>query len=194
MHIKTVLMKYIIFCIFFAFSGVLIAQENVHQPDGSIIPWKSSVRLSWNDFQCEEEPEVYARAMTGYKIDIFPLEVMVDEFGRIQGYEKLTVKAQFYKNHSWTSTQNVFLLEHEQLHFDIAELYARKIRKRFAELKSVEETRFSEYQENYSLLWSQCRNYQRLYDKETESGQNLKVNQEWNQRIFEELEELNTYE
>lgn len=186
-------MKYIYFFVFFIFSGILLAQNGFLQPIDSVIPWKSTARLTWDDFQGEKKFSKFASAATSYKIDIFPLEVMVDEKGNIQDYEKLTVRAQFYKRHSWTSTESIFLLEHEQLHFDIAELFARKIKKRFAELKSAKESRFSKYQENYSLIWNQCRKYQKQYDLETKHGQNLASNQKWEQLISLELKALEAF-
>lgn len=186
-------MKYFTLYLFFIFIGIISAQENYEHLGDSVISWKSSVHLSWNDFQGETESLDYAEAMTGYKINILPKNVIVDEQDRIQGYETLTVEARFYKKHSWTSTKSLTLLKHEQLHFDIAELYARKIRQNFEVLKLKKEARFSTYWENYSNLWKACRQFQKLYDIDTHHGAKIETNRVWGQRIERELEELKEY-
>lgn len=187
-------MKHLSLYFYFAFIGIITGQEiDPHNRD-TVISWKSSIHLTWNDFQGETEPIDYAEAMTGYKIDIIPENVMVDEQDRIQGYEKLSVEARFYKNYSWTSTGSQTLLKHEQLHFDIAELYARKIRRNFEAHKVIKEARFSIYWENYSSLWNACRQYQIKYDLETNHGAELEINKIWEQRIEQELEELKEFD
>jgi predicted secreted Zn-dependent protease len=39
------------------------------------------------------------------------------------------VKNYFDKDQSWMMVKNAYVLQHEQIHFNISELYARKIRK-----------------------------------------------------------------
>ena len=107
--------------------------------------------LSWSDFQGVVDPNTFGRAKTSYKIDIIPENVKVDEQDRIQGFEALTVDARFYKKQSWTTVpiNDTIVLGHEQIHFHIAEIFARKIRKKFINLQKNKEARFAVYSESY---------------------------------------------
>lgn len=160
----------------------------------SIISWSANNLIEWSDFKGEIDSTKFGNALTSYKIDIVPDNVMVDEDSNIQEIEKLTVIANFYKNHSWTTgTFDNNLLTHERLHFDIAELYARKIRVRFDSMKKKGEARFDVYLGNYKELWQECRLMQKQYDNETNHGVKLNKNKEWQKRIKTELDNLSSY-
>ena len=132
--------------------------------------------------------------MTVYKIEILPKTVLVDEQGRIQGYEKMDIATYFFKKKSWTVKKNAMeLLVHEQLHFDIAELFARKMRKEFYKLKKNKVDTFNAYQSVYTTLWKSCRMYQKQYDKETKHSRELVHNEEWAEKIYKELKLLEEY-
>ena len=179
----------IICSIVFIFSG-LGQDDSVNE---SIITWNANYKLKWSDFEGEVDPDKFGSAMTSHKIEILPQNVLVDEFDNIQGYENMTAKAQFFKNKSWTVTNSDLILNHEQVHFNIAELFARKIRKHFDKLKSNGDAAFSKYQNAYNLLWKECRKMQIRYDKETNHGQNQEFNSIWEKEIVRQLNELNDF-
>ncbi len=161
----------------------LFSQENKTSINDSIISWSKTNKLQWNDYKGTMNPNIFAYAVTSYKIDIIPENVKVDAQDHILNYQDLTVHANFYKNHSWTISADVDLLNHEQLHFDIAEIYARKIRQRFAELKSAKEKRFSTYWDEYNALYKACRVLQKQYDLETNHGAKKAENDAWLEKI-----------
>ncbi|MBL4662213.1 MAG: hypothetical protein JKY22_01305 [Flavobacteriaceae bacterium] len=130
----------------------------------TFITWSEDYQATWADFQGVVDNGYLLAAMTSYKIDLQPETVMVDENDQIQGYENLTVIANFYKKTSWHSTNSDHILKHERLHFDIAELFSRKIRKRFSELENRKQATFSVYQEVFTLFWKECRMMQKQYD------------------------------
>ncbi len=189
-------MKYYYLFICFFIVGSISSQSVKQNINDTIISWKSDYLLTWNDFQGEPGEFEFARVQTSYKIEIVPSNVLVDEEDNIQEYEKLTVEAQFFRKKSYTalSDYSASLLRHEQLHFDIAELFARKIRARFTELKAAKEAKFSLYWENYSTLWKECRKLQKEYDSTTNHGRELFVNKKWETTIKQELELLAEYE
>ncbi|MBX2827000.1 MAG: DUF922 domain-containing protein [Flavobacteriaceae bacterium] len=184
-------MKKIIVFVFLLSVNFSYGQEIL--PD-SVMVWNSAKKLMWSDFQGKVGEYDFGRASTSYKIVIVPETVLVDEEDRIQGYEKITAHAHFYKTTSWTSTQNYQVLVHERLHFDIAELFARKVRKRFSELKAKKEARFSVYYREYNDIWKECRSLQKQYDSDTDHGRNLEENREWSALIEEELKYYQGYE
>lgn len=176
-------------------SANLFAQKKSLKNGDTIISWKPMVKIAWSDFQGETNPATFGKAKTSYKIEIIPSNVRVDEEDRIQNYEDLTTEARFYKRQSWTtvSVNDTIVLDHEQLHFDIAELFARKIRKGFVELQKNKESRFSSYSQLYNLYWKACRKYQMDYDFETNHGRDLELNKKWSSKVKLELENLNKY-
>ena len=165
------------------------AQQKSIKSVDTTISWDKNIKLKWSDFQGEIDSNLFGKAKTSYKIDIIPEDVLVDEKGNIQGFEELTVEARFYKNYSWTSVPNddLVVLKHEQLHFDIAEFFAEKIRNKFLKLQKIKEARFSIYWENYSILWKECREFQKQFDFETDHGRNIESNKVWAKKIEEGL-------
>ena len=179
--------------IFLIFYSIITFGQQKNIANDSIIKWDSNSKLTWADFLGIEDENVFGYAMTSYKIEVIPSEVMVDENDKIQNYETLNVVANFYKYHSWSIKSDIELLNHEQLHFDIAEIFARKMRKCFQELQISKESKFSLYIECYNLLWKESREYQKLYDSETRHGLEKEINKQWSIKIKEELNIYNDY-
>ena len=98
----------------------------------AVICWQEGLKLRWRDFQAPHNltADTSAGAHTSAAIYIAGQE-------DAQGRPAYVVECFFVKKESWvrdsaSSGQNA-LLAHEQLHFDIAELFARKIRHRIAQ-------------------------------------------------------------
>jgi len=95
--------------------------------DYDVIPWSSSKQLSWKDFKGEPTNE-RAAAITASGITY--------RFSTTDTNDNLEIDfkviTHFYPNKSWynPSLVNAEILEHEQRHFDISEIFARKMRKR----------------------------------------------------------------
>lgn len=109
----------------------------------------------------------------------------------------LKVVAEFNPNESWTRYPKMerqeIALDHEKRHFDITEIYARKIR------KAITTGHFTSKQFNDSLdtlfkeLTSQHRAEQKKYDFETMHSMDTTQQQKWNKWIDKQLEELSDY-
>lgn len=147
------------------------------------IPWDKDRKLQWEDFQGKPNENKYAAALTSYKIEILPSKVIVDENNNIKNFNQLTVKANFYKNHSWAVEKNDYLLQHEQLHFDIAEVFAQKMRAEFKKLQANNIANFDTYYNVYKQLWAVCRQMQRTFDKESNHSINTEQNNLWVEKI-----------
>jgi len=154
----------------------------------STIEWSKDRKLTWFDFKAVPNEEVLAYALTSYKIEIQPIDVLVDTNNNVQNYELLTAVAIFYPSHSWVYKKNDYLLLHEQLHFDIAGLYAFKMRIEFEKLKKQKNANFDSYLEIYQELWTECRKRQQVYDRETSHGQHVEENNNWINKITTELD------
>ena len=169
------------------------SQESNNLSRDTIMPWLMSQKIEWKDFMGTLNPDVFAYALTSYKIDIIPDNVIVDSNDKIINYQDLMVVANFYKKQSWSISKDTNLLNHERLHFDIAELYARKIRKRFSELKEIKEQRYSVYWNEYSKLWKACRVFQKQYDLETNHGAKQPENDKWISKVNVLLKSLDKF-
>ncbi len=176
-----------IFCLFY--TSFLYCQ------DDAIIIWKASKKLTWDDFQGESDSVTIGQAKTTYRIRISPEEVKVDEYGRMLNYKQMTTTAEFLKNLSWSYAKfDTVVLKHEQLHFDIAELYARKIRHKFYENKLDKIADFNTYSNDYKRLWEECTALQRKFDKETNHGRNFEQNGVWKEFVVSEMRKLVKFE
>jgi hypothetical protein len=182
-----------IFWLFLFFTSVVFSQNAYLESPINTVIWNENYKLEWKDFKGVLDPNIFANALTTYKIEIIPENVLVDAEDNIQDYKNLTVVAKFIKDKSWSISKSDNLLAHEQLHFDIVELFSRKIRKKFNELKSENEQRFSIYASAYELLWQECRKYQKKYDSETESGILIDENNIWINKIKQEISDLDKY-
>lgn len=106
----------------------------------------------------------------------------------------LYVVAVFYKSKSYMKGDSQYILKHEQLHFDITELHARKLRQKISEkdfekVKSVSR----EIQRSFDEAIRDCEKEQSKYDKETNHSINAAKQKEWSEKIKQQLEELEKY-
>ena len=81
------------------------------------------------------------------------------------------------------------LLAHEQLHFDIAELAARRIRTRFEAMKGAcaEPDGSTGLQAYVGEVDRELQVEQRRYDEETDHGANAAAQEHWRRRIRQQL-------
>ena len=168
----------------FVFSKVL-SQEVVIEND-SLLLWQADRPLEWGDFKGIPKPVRFHNAAgTGpfIKYIYSTLEGRPPEF---------TFFTYFDKCRSWTVTNSSEILEHEQLHFDIAELYTRKIRKRFDSLVAEYVTNKDIYFQEKQKIDTEYHECQNKYDHEVLA--NYPKFLEWRKRIAKELEELKEYE
>jgi hypothetical protein len=150
-----------------------------------VIVWSEYRPLTWEDFQGKRSDDAAGDAGTVVQIKAKPYMVK-DEV-------KYDVSAVFVVNKSWADAQTNELLAHEQLHFDIAELYARKIRKVIAALSEVGEDDVKVYNRAIQKLLRESNEVDIQYDLETLHGAMLKRQAEWNKEIKGELKALEKF-
>ncbi len=151
------------------------------------IVWSEDFKLTWAHFQGnapEDEPEKSARLYVGLYIEESTL-------GR---FPEFIVFARIYPVKSWSrdTTSNILLM-HEKLHFDITELFARKIRKAVIELRDDKVFNVNEYDNVMQMKFAEFASFQDLYDKKTNHGTLILKQIEWNEKISKELDLLSDY-
>ena len=88
---------------------------------------------------------------------------------------------------------NLHILAHEQIHFDISELYARKLRKELKEHKNQLTLKRGYMSRVFNQIYGESENRQTLYDQETEGGQNEAQQALWKAIIEKELGDLERF-
>lgn len=151
-------------------------------------PWKAAEKLTWSDFKGKPDFNhpyaaiTYSGMSYGFSAEIVRGKVLVT-------YD---VKSFFVANKSWVKkwylNDNV-LLKHEQLHFDITELYARKFRQRLS-VKNFTENVKSEIKYIYKEISDEKVKAQKLYDVETDHSKNKIAQKKWQLKIESELQKL----
>src|SRR5437762_14185894 len=101
--------------VFFLFPILAVAQ------DSGSIEWSSEKKLSWSDYLAEPFQTSDAAAITSTAIGI-EYHVKNSRFG-------YSITCRFSKTRSWGRYKTEYILEHEQGHFDITEIYAGKLAK-----------------------------------------------------------------
>ncbi|MBI4929659.1 MAG: DUF922 domain-containing protein [Bacteroidetes bacterium] len=147
------------------------------------ILWSAGKKLKWDDFKCNPDTnEKYLSAST----------VSIEcNWNCADGKFKYEVRALFSKSRSWAKKegQKEYLLQHEQLHFNLTEVYARMLKKELGllanpcinqdKIKSI----IAELKEKHNQE-------QKKYDKETNHGDNKAAQKKWEENIKKRLNEL----
>ena len=108
----------------------------------------------------------------------------------VQVHLDFEVNAYFYPNESWYRPKlcNENTLAHEQLHFDITEIFARKMRDKLQRTSFSDDVK-AEVRKIYNDILKELQEYQERYDWETNFSRNREKQAEWNQKIAETLKE-----
>ena len=105
--------------VFFCFATLVSAQEK--------LAWNENRQLAWDDFQSKDIPISSKAAATTFCGISYLLNSSTKKFTARQ----VKIEAFFVPSKSWAHKDHKtdFVLMHEQSHFDIAELFARRFRK-----------------------------------------------------------------
>ena len=166
--------------LFFLFA--VLSTVQAQEEDG--VPWDPNHRLTWSDFRGipPESQRVAATTASGisysYRTQGAPGKYRLD-------YE---VNAYFYPEKSWYHAEicDSVILSHEQLHFDISELFARKMRKVLEERTFGRNVR-AEVRRIFTEINRELSEFQDRYDRETDFSRNREAQTEWNRRVAEML-------
>jgi hypothetical protein len=161
--------KFILLSLLILFFHGLATSYSVSEPS-SAIEW-SDRKLTWQDFQGLRGDESYGDAATAIHIKAEPY------------YKKrklyYSIRAWFIPTKSWYRYKSDELLAHEQLHFDLAELYARKARHKVAELQAQGEKDIDVYNSALQCILNESNDADYNYDLETLHGSLPKAQASW---------------
>ncbi len=155
------------------------------------ITWDASRKLTWLDFKAAPNFKSEAIALTASGIT-FGYSVKTSD-ARITDFST-TVEAEFYRNKSWylKGKADAYILRHEQLHFDITELYARKFRAQLSQL-GLSRTIKKQMDRLHEAIIVGLDETQKRYDAESEHSMNIEMQKHWEEFIAEELQALDLF-
>jgi hypothetical protein len=152
--------------------------------EDQVILWSPTKKLTWSDFKGRPSNISGAAAITASGISYsFSAQGTKDKMEL-----DFKVETHFYPNNSWYKPKlaNPIILGHEQLHFDISEVYARKFRQILAKTKFTGNAK-SEVKSIYRNILLELNDYQKQYDSETNFSRDTVQQLIWNKRIKKAL-------
>ena len=169
----------LIFILFFVSPQFMAAQDEE-------LPWSADKKLTWNDFKSTPDYSHPYAAITfsgmsyGFSADVVNGEVSVN----------YKVNCFFVANKSWVKRRykgDKELLKHEQLHFDITELYTRKFREELSKMTFTDNVK-AEIKAVYKRITKEKVSFQEKYDLETDHSKNEAAQKKWQLKINSELQ------
>ncbi|MDO6392067.1 DUF922 domain-containing protein [Pontibacter sp. BT731] len=155
--------------------------------DDRIITWSKSRKLTWQDFKGKVEKETTYTVINLKKqgeADAARSRIAISlSYGCENGKADHEVYTEFEQSNSWTipELQSPEVLAHEQLHFDIAELHARKLRTELAKLPNACDR--NSVATLYYSLDAAFVEMTKQYDVETSHGTNKQQQAEWHRKV-----------
>ncbi len=154
-----------------------------------VIYWSEEHPLTWEDFAGDPKYNYRNR-----DIAALTSSGIVHYRGCQDGKITFKVRAYFEVKESWVKevARTNYHLAHEQLHFDVTELHARKLRKLLEEqnFRCGEEEQFERYIKQYLHNWEVT---QQVYDFSTHHSVNKEEQKNWHHKIAFELSLLDDY-
>jgi len=163
------------------------SQTDAERPAGGV-PW-SPKQLTWNDYRGRQPPGAAEAAVTATSLE-WGFQCVGDAFA-------FHVLAAFYPDRSWVNPMifsvlesNLRTLRHEQLHFDITEVYARRMRQTYATLDRPCARTEDELTALGERSLKDEADAQKRYDRETANGRDNQGQSRWERQIGETLRSL----
>jgi hypothetical protein len=154
--------------------------------DEATLPWMNKRRLTWDDFKCDPVRNTEAVALTSTSLGI-SYKIKGNQF-------QYDVACSFSKHHSWGLMKTPYILAHEQGHFDITEIFARKLHQKLQVYQLNDRTFKQDISTIYQKVVKEKEAYQELYDAQTDHSRKKIKQEEWLVRIDALLEKTAPYQ
>jgi hypothetical protein len=150
------------------------------------IPWQEERLLSWDDFKGPIKHNTDAVASTSTSLGI--------AYQILDGNLVYQITCNFSKHSSWGSLKTDYILAHEQAHFDITEIYARKLHQALSNYKLDRMNYQRDIGKIYNEIVEGKEAMQKAYDGESDHSRKRKTQMEWLEKIDQQLQETAPYE
>jgi 5'-deoxynucleotidase YfbR-like HD superfamily hydrolase len=171
---------------YFAFAFLVLMSQQVFALDSDTIYWQPGYKLKWEDFKAAPETGTVYLAITSSGIDY--------SYSLTDSSFSFTVYSFFEKKKSWRKDKvDAYILNHEQVHFDITEIFARKLRSQLSSFIPNRKTIKIEIAKMAENIIQEKENLQDLYDRETLFSNNTAKQVYWNGKVKKLLASLDAY-
>lgn len=164
---------------------VALHRDSSFNKEAAMIPWQTDKRLIWDDFLCEPKTGTDAVASTSTSLGI--------AYQLTDGQLTYHITCYFNREKSWGLMKTDYILAHEQGHFDITEIFARRLNEALQNYQFNKRTFKRDISEIYQAVVSQKEEYQKTYDAETDHSRNKKTQYDWLEKIDNLLAETHPY-
>ena len=150
------------------------------------IEWDKNRKLTWSDFKGKPNKLSRNEALTDSGMSI---GLSCDGQS-----SEVTIECFFDPKQSWVKDEKSdYLLAHEQLHFDITELFVRKLRKQLDQIGNDCQELNDHIEEYYNKNYKAFVAYQHAYDSESRHSIDKEKQAYWEKKVARELEQLKPY-
>ncbi|WP_415327075.1 DUF922 domain-containing protein [Chryseobacterium sp. MMS23-Vi53] len=159
---------------------------------GQRIYWSENVKLKWSNFKSRVNNQ-HGSNVAAYTNCGWIYSYVKSSNPKVP--IKIKIETVFNEDKSWKDVKRIndYVLLHEQKHFDVAEIFSRKLRKEVAE-KIKSNSDFDRYfKDIYARILKEYQDFQKAYDGETKNGIVEEKQSEYNRIIAEELENYKSY-
>jgi len=154
------------------------------------IPWNQHRPLTWADFKGHPPSDTGpVAAETAY--------ALIQGAGCRGSQFEFRVVAAFRPNQSWvrqsmlrTAMDSARALQHEQTHFDLTEVHARRLRRYFAELMAPCRISMNDLEAEAARIGKDEKAAQAQYDAQTDHGRILEQQARWEKDVTGQLAAL----
>ena len=157
----------------------------IRKEDEEYIPWINERRLNWEDYHCAPVLHTDAVASTSTSLGI--------TYQVTNGKLTYRITCGFSKSKSWGLLKTDYILAHEQAHFDITEIYARKLYEALQNYQYNRKTFKNDINDIYQSIVKEKEDMQEKYDGETDHSRNHRKQNNWLNRIQNMLDESASY-
>ncbi|MEX0273764.1 MAG: DUF922 domain-containing protein [Flavobacteriaceae bacterium] len=170
--------------------AILLGQAGAFAQKEEVIPWHRDYKLTWENFKDTPLRTEWAAATTASGISYAFNAKEVN--GRM--VVKMDINAFFYPQKSWYRPElcDAMVLAHEQLHFDISELFARKMRQKVAGAQFTDNVK-AEVKAIYKETLREMNEFQNQYDHQTDFSRNKEQQYAWNEKVAQALRSHEQY-
>jgi len=149
------------------------------------IDWSADRKLRWDDFKGTPETGSDRAALSSILIHV--------DFSFSNNNFKWKITCRFSKKKSWARSKTDYILSHEQAHFDITEVHARKLHQRLSQYTFNQKTYQKDLQQIYQGIVKEENEMQTAYDSETNHSINKDKQAEWLIKVSRLLDETKEF-
>lgn len=152
-----------------------VAEKLPPPENANLIPWSAGRKLAWDDFLCEPKKEGEAVASTSTSLGL-SYKVRDNQLS-------FHISCDFSKEKSWGALKTDYILAHEQAHFDITEVHARKLYEAMYNYQYNPLTFKTDIAALYNSIVKEKEDMQEAYDRQTDHSRQKTRQKEWLDKI-----------